>query len=45
MKGYDEIPRLPSWPCRFDPGHPLHALTSSYARLLSSNGFDAAPVP
>jgi hypothetical protein len=29
---------LPSWPCRFDPGHPLHALTGSYARLSRSAG-------
>jgi hypothetical protein len=21
------VPSLPSWPCRFDPGHPLHACT------------------
>jgi hypothetical protein len=28
--------RLPSWPCRFDPGHPLHVLTSSYSPMPSS---------
>jgi hypothetical protein len=31
LPGADEIagPSLPSWPCRFDPGHPLHCFRRS----------------
>src|SRR5450755_4578316 len=34
------VPRLPSWPCRFDPGHPLHKPADSLPRDLAHAQFD-----